>query len=308
MLKDKSRRTKFNLFLDVVLTAAFLVSLKPFVTGMAFHEWLGLAFGVGLALHTALHWRWVVGITTKLFGKLPLKTRVYYTLDAALLAAFTTIIVSGVVMSTTVLPLLGVQGIVSLTVAQVHSLASYLTLALLGVKLALHWAWIKNAIRRLTSVPATRKPVFQPAGLVPVPVTSGNAAKAISRRHFLLIGCSAVGMALLASINKNQQAQGDPVATPTEVLSTAATSTATDTALADASAAPTTPPVEVAPTAVIETAVPTAIPPAIPTATAVPQQVATRCPRGLVNDPYPGRCRRYVDKNGNGICDLSETA
>jgi len=31
----------------------------------------------------------------------------------------------------------------------------------------------------------------------------------------------------------------------------------------------------------------------------------TRCPLGLVNDPYPGKCRRYVDRDGNGICDLS---
>jgi len=34
------------------------------------------------------------------------------------------------------------------------------------------------------------------------------------------------------------------------------------------------------------------------------QRVA--CPFGLVNDPYPGKCRRYIDENGNGICDLSE--
>jgi hypothetical protein len=31
------------------------------------------------------------------------------------------------------------------------------------------------------------------------------------------------------------------------------------------------------------------------------------CPRGLVNDPYPGACRRYVDTNGDGICDLSQS-
>lgn len=30
------------------------------------------------------------------------------------------------------------------------------------------------------------------------------------------------------------------------------------------------------------------------------------CPKGLVNDPYPGACRRYVDANGDGICDLSQ--
>ena len=36
--------------------------------------------------------------------------------------------------------------------------------------------------------------------------------------------------------------------------------------------------------------------------------VQTACPYGLVNDPYPGECRHYVDANGNGICDLSEPA
>jgi len=30
------------------------------------------------------------------------------------------------------------------------------------------------------------------------------------------------------------------------------------------------------------------------------------CPLGLLNDPYPGRCKRYVDSNGNGVCDYSE--
>jgi hypothetical protein len=29
------------------------------------------------------------------------------------------------------------------------------------------------------------------------------------------------------------------------------------------------------------------------------------CPRGLVNDPYPGQCRYYVDSDGDGICDYS---
>ncbi len=31
------------------------------------------------------------------------------------------------------------------------------------------------------------------------------------------------------------------------------------------------------------------------------------CPKGLVNDPYPGACRRYVDTNSDGICDLSQS-
>ena len=30
------------------------------------------------------------------------------------------------------------------------------------------------------------------------------------------------------------------------------------------------------------------------------------CPYGLKNDPYPGRCHRYIDTNNNQICDHSE--
>ena len=33
---------------------------------------------------------------------------------------------------------------------------------------------------------------------------------------------------------------------------------------------------------------------------------ATSCPYGMINDPYPGQCVRYIDINGDGICDLSQ--
>jgi hypothetical protein len=32
------------------------------------------------------------------------------------------------------------------------------------------------------------------------------------------------------------------------------------------------------------------------------------CPKGLVNDPYPGRCHLYTDANGDGYCDYSTGA
>lgn len=32
------------------------------------------------------------------------------------------------------------------------------------------------------------------------------------------------------------------------------------------------------------------------------------CPYGRINDPYPGECGSYIDSNGNGICDYSETS
>ena len=43
-----------------------------------------------------------------------------------------------------------------------------------------------------------------------------------------------------------------------------------------------------------------------PTAIAVPDTGPVACPFGLVHDPFPGKCGRYTDRNGNGYCDLSE--
>ena len=38
---------------------------------------------------------------------------------------------------------------------------------------------------------------------------------------------------------------------------------------------------------------------------AVQQESGVACPFGVVNDPYPGRCRHYRDSNGDGYCDYS---
>jgi len=32
------------------------------------------------------------------------------------------------------------------------------------------------------------------------------------------------------------------------------------------------------------------------------------CPYGLEDDPYPGECKRYIDTDGDGICDRSQSA
>lgn len=44
------------------------------------------------------------------------------------------------------------------------------------------------------------------------------------------------------------------------------------------------------------------------TAATISGSCAAGCPYGLVNDPYPGQCPRYIDANGDGICDLSQAS
>lgn len=35
--------------------------------------------------------------------------------------------------------------------------------------------------------------------------------------------------------------------------------------------------------------------------------IAQSCPFGIYDDPYPGQCNKYIDNDGDGICDLSLT-
>ena len=145
----KTYRTTINLLLDLALAIAFLVLLRPVLTGLAIHEWLGLALGGALLLHLLLHRRWAIGVARKWLSKLPIKTRVYTIVDASLLVAFLTIIGSGVAMSHAVLPLFGLTGSTGSAWFVMHKWSSMLTLALVGIKLVLHRAWFAAVVKKL---------------------------------------------------------------------------------------------------------------------------------------------------------------
>ncbi len=360
--------TARNLYLDIALTAGFLLTLKPFLTGIALHEWLGLAVGGGLIVHALLHRKWIAAITCRLGRKMPWRTRACYLLDALLLLAFGLLIVTGVLISQAVMPAIGILIMPSLLLAQAHNIAAWVALGALAHKLGLHTEWIVNAVRcHILKRQAVRtgRPGRCPEG------ASTVKAALYSRRQFLSACGLGIGSALALTLWRKWDTALPPsegatamaastVPTPTDTASVAAVQ---PTALAPAPAATESAPVMPgdaaepenpapsrrgrgrgredaaieatdleetdAPDAALElpqTATPTAVgevtatpapaataTPAVtiePLATATPAAVLTtaRCPYGLVNDPYPGKCRRYVDSNGNGYCDLSESA
>jgi hypothetical protein len=288
------------LILNVALALAFLASLKPFVTGLAVHEWLGLAIGAAIGAHALLHRRWITGITRRLARPLPARTRLCYALNAALLLSFAFLIGSGLWISQSVLPLLCLRTLPSLALATAHRLSAWVTLGLLAAKLALHWRWFAQALapRPRASALATTCP------------------QRLSRRRLLLWGGSAAcALALLGWFRYSAAPEGEPSgedeaargtrpADPTVTATSIAAPDPTDAGLA--STAPATPGPTMTPTALtLPAATATPAPTLVPTAQPV---VRTRCPYGLVNDPYPGRCRRYVDQDDTGYCDLSESA
>lgn len=122
----------------------------------------------------------------------------------------------------------------------------------------------------------------------PVPV-----AKTVNRREFLKLSAilgagTLVGVVHLHRVITDIRSAGQPAAL--EPVETTSSMDPLATQMEEPQAAPTA-------AAMVE-----------PTSVVVTQNNAAtacsvRCPR---NCSFPGRCRKYVDSNGNGKCDLGE--
>jgi hypothetical protein len=148
-----------NLVVDIVIFLIFLVVEAPRFSGLPAHEWLGIAIGAGVITHVLLHWQWIIEISRRFFGKAQVLARINYVLNLLLFITITTIIFTGLMISQTVVPLLGI------TVSQnhmwrgVHTTAASIFIGLVALHVALHWQWVVNLLHRPHRTPdASQRP------------------------------------------------------------------------------------------------------------------------------------------------------
>lgn len=270
--------------LDLLALVGFVIAFYPRLTGYTLHEWLGLAVGLTLIVHLLQHWRWVKCVSHMLERVKP-NQRIKYLLDVMLAVGFLTIILTGLVISSLLnLPLNRYD-----VWRVVHFASSYVTLAVLVIKIGVHWDWVKCTIRS-----AFKHPI---SSVTPVPLTTQH----LSRRAFLKdAGLAAVGLLVIGGgmniLLKNTHAsveQNTPDPTQTINPSNPTSIVTSPQAMQTQSNAPAVP---LNPTATY-TPMPTATP------TVVVQTGKVMCNRGCA---YPGQCKKYRDNNGNGLCDLGE--
>ena len=96
---------KTNFMIDLGIFAAFLVALEPRLTGETLHEWFSLAFAGVLIVHLLLHWKWVVNVGRNFFRKLWHTSRLKFVVNALLFTSFTVLMMSGLMISRSVLPI-----------------------------------------------------------------------------------------------------------------------------------------------------------------------------------------------------------
>jgi hypothetical protein len=157
--------TKTNLTLDIIIFSAFLVASNPALTGLAIHEWLGVSFIAALVTHLLFHWDWVVNLSKTFFKKLVHISRLNFVVDSFLFVAMTAAMLSGLMISKSVLPTLGIQLEVSRAWRSIHSLSADASLIFVALHFALHWKWVVANVQRYIVSPINRlvsRPVAQP--------------------------------------------------------------------------------------------------------------------------------------------------
>jgi len=286
----KNKQTIFWFF-DALIIILFLLEYWLDFTGYQLHEVLGLIVFVFLLLHLFMHGQWVGCVCKRLFQSMGKRTGLYFLLDIVLLVLFFTITLTGLLISS----LLNLNLMNYEIWRFYHVSASYLALAMVGLKIALHWKWIVSIARRKI-ICRSLSPVC--TGVEPERIQS------MSRRQFLEGTGIFTGAILFAGIEYSDwitrhmfQAVEDlsiPQLEPTASMTPFQPETATFMPVEQTN--------DLAETA---TAQPTEEMPLPPTVTQgiAPTQASVRCTRAC---SYPGRCRRYVDSNQNNRCDLSE--
>ena len=107
-----------------------------------------LRLAATMIVHILLHWDWVVNVGVKFFKKLFHSSRFQFVVDVVLLVAFVLVMMSGILISRSVLSVLGIHLQVSRTWELLHRTSADVTLFLTAFHFALHWNWVVNATKR----------------------------------------------------------------------------------------------------------------------------------------------------------------
>lgn len=133
--------------LDMGMTGLMLVLTRVAFTGIALHEWLGLGLYAFFLFHILLNTRVIRAIAGKFADPgCPGRVKLGLVLDGVLLLTVSAMILSGLMISQSVLP-----GLAADTAgwSDFHHFIAYTNLALFGVHIGLHWPMVMAACRRL---------------------------------------------------------------------------------------------------------------------------------------------------------------
>jgi len=142
------KKTMTKLIVDGTIFVGFLVAMNPRMTGIAVHEWLTVTAMAVVITHLLLSWDWIVQVTKRFLKMSAIRPRLNYVLNLLLFIDVTLIMYTGLMISQSVVPALGLALPRNFTMRGLHELAANLFILLLGLHVGLHWNWILDTFRR----------------------------------------------------------------------------------------------------------------------------------------------------------------
>lgn len=146
-------KTRKKLIIDSVMSVLFLLLMNLTLTGIAWHEVIGIAIPVLFAVHLLFNRQWIRSLTTH-FRSANRRGQTLFLLGGMLGLAVAVTIGSGIRLSQILFPALAATDTGSWH--RIHVAASWTSLLLLLVHVTLHGRWLMNLIRQLKPADSLR--------------------------------------------------------------------------------------------------------------------------------------------------------
>jgi hypothetical protein len=161
---------KTNLWVDASIFIGFVVAMNPSLTGITVHEWFSLALAGTLIVHLLLHWKWITTVAIRFFRKLFHTSRLKFLVDVLLFTACTVVMMSGLMISRSIVDVLGINLASNPSWRFLHSTSADAALWLVGLHFALNWKWVVSMVKRHILTPLFSLGRRNNTRPVPVPV------------------------------------------------------------------------------------------------------------------------------------------
>ncbi|MFM2309702.1 MAG: hypothetical protein RLY87_1824 [Chloroflexota bacterium] len=152
MITESRKRTITTAIIDFIILVLFIGAAEPRPTGILWHEWLGIAFGVIAIVHIYRSWDWIIAGLTRLFGHQTAATRFSLILNILVFVTMTIAVASGVAISREALKTLGLTWLTNNAWRSLHGLSAEVSVLLVAVHIAMHWKWIVGLFKRRAPV------------------------------------------------------------------------------------------------------------------------------------------------------------
>lgn len=142
------KKTYGKLLLDLLLFVLLALIYRKRAVSMHFHETGGLILCGLFLLHKGLNWQWIRTVTTGVFQKRKLNVR--WVVDVLLVVSMTAVLITGLAIAKTLPTALGN----SRAIQPWHYFFAAVSLALSGIHLGLHGAYLRNNLWKKLPLPA----------------------------------------------------------------------------------------------------------------------------------------------------------